>query len=78
MKKPSPITCGILKLPEQDVKKYLEAIHHYDFERVAHFMRQCAYILIEHHKRGDTLSLPLRFEQSETKHLVSTSRATWI
>jgi len=55
---------GILKLPESDAQKYLDALEAYGHERSAAFLRRCAYALIRHHQQDEKLESPLSFKTS--------------
>jgi len=62
VKKVKMKTVGILKLPETDIAKFLEALGAYGEDKSAAFLRRCAYALIKHHQRNERLNTPLSFE----------------
>jgi hypothetical protein len=47
--------------PEELRDDLRAAVEHYRFPTVAAFFRVCGLSLIEHHKRGDSLSIPFSF-----------------
>jgi len=53
---------GTLKLPEEDVNDFQEALRAYGFDSSAGFLRRCAYALIRHNKSGDKLLQPTSFQ----------------
>ena len=53
---------GTLKLPEEDVNDFQEALRAYGFDTSAGFLRRCAYALIRHNKGGDKLLQPTSFQ----------------
>ena len=60
--------CGVsltnVSFPEEQSDDLKRAVEHYRFESIAAFFRVCGLILIEHHRRGDSLPLPLAFNSS--------------
>jgi len=53
---------GTLKLREEDVNDFQEALQTYGFETAGLFLRRCAYALIKHNKEGDKLLQPTSFQ----------------
>jgi hypothetical protein len=51
-----------ISLPQDDIPAMREAAEFYDFENLGAFFRMCSRTLIEHHRRGDKLVAPFRFE----------------
>lgn len=45
-----------------------EALEYYDFENFNQFFRTCSYVLIQHHKRGDILTVPFAFKSHKDIH----------
>jgi hypothetical protein len=66
-----------ISLPEDDIPAMREAAAFYRFENLGAFFRMSARTLIEHHRRGDKLVAPFRFEtapQKEKEKHASTQR----
>jgi hypothetical protein len=56
-----------ISLPEGEISAMREAAEFYDFENLGAFFRMSARTLIEHHRRGDKLVAPFRFETAPPK-----------
>lgn len=62
MNEPEMRNAGQLKLPEQDVRRFNEAIQAFGFEKASIFLRRCAYAIIRRHESGEELATPLDFK----------------
>jgi hypothetical protein len=51
-------------IPKEELPDVLAALKAYGIRTGAEYGRMCVHALIRAHKAGDTLSLPLRFEQA--------------
>jgi hypothetical protein len=54
-----------ISLPDDDIPAMKKAAAHYRFENLGAFFRMCAHTLIEHHRHGDKLVAPFRFESAK-------------
>jgi hypothetical protein len=64
-----------ISLPDDDIPAMRRAAAYYRFENMGAFFRMCARTLIDHHRRGDKLIAPFRFEialQKEVQKHAST------
>jgi hypothetical protein len=59
---PEMKNAGRLQLPEQDVRRFNEAIQAFGFEKPSIFLRRCAYAIIRRHESGEELATPLDFK----------------
>jgi hypothetical protein len=56
-----------ISLPDDDIPAMRRAAAYYRFENLGAFFRMCALTLIDHHRRGDKLIAPFRFESAPQK-----------
>jgi hypothetical protein len=56
-----------ISLPDDDIPAMRRATAYYRFENMGAFFRMCARALIDHHRRGDKLIAPFRFESAPRK-----------
>jgi hypothetical protein len=53
--------------PKEEQKALRSAADYYGFETLSQFFRSCAFLLIEHHEKKDTLEFPLKFQAVEKR-----------
>jgi hypothetical protein len=56
-----------ISLPDDDIPAMRRAAAYYRFENMGAFFRMAARTLIDHHRRGDKLIAPFRFESAPQK-----------
>lgn len=49
-------------LDPASLQRFEEAVEYYQFESAGDYLRLCCRMLIQHHRRKDTLSVPFQFK----------------